>query len=171
MHLSDPVRNKYRDAWSKFATGVTVITTVEPDGLIHGMTASSVTSVSIDPPLVLAVIGETRQTHTYIGNTGRFGMSILNENQSDIAMHFADPQKNFSQLDASFVANMSGIPIIAKAIAAMGCRVIAAHKAGDHTVFIGEVESIQLDDGNPLVWFQREFVGLSGSSVSADRDV
>ncbi len=171
MHISDPVGNKYRDAWSRFATGVTVITTVEPDGSVHGMTASSVTSVSIDPPLVLAVIGETRQTHTYIGNTGRFGMSILNENQRDIAMHFADPHKNGTQLDASFVGNMSGIPVIAKSIAAMGCRVIAAHKAGDHTVFIGEVESIQLDDGNPLVWFQREFVGFSDSSVSADRDV
>ncbi|MBT3555648.1 MAG: flavin reductase family protein, partial [Chloroflexi bacterium] len=59
----------YRDAWSRFATGVTVITTVEPSGAVHGMTASSVTSVSLDPPLVLAVIGESRQTHALIEST------------------------------------------------------------------------------------------------------
>ncbi len=170
MKTAASIGDKYRDAWSRFATGVTVITTLEPDGSVHGMTASSVTSVSLDPPLVLAVIGETRQSHLLIENNGRFGMSILDESQSDIALHFASPAEKRGDLDASSLTDLEGMPVISGSIAAMNCRITAAHTAGDHTVFIGEVESIQVDDGNPLVWFQRQFGGFSDSSNSEDSD-
>jgi flavin reductase (DIM6/NTAB) family NADH-FMN oxidoreductase RutF len=153
----------YRDAWSRFATGVTVITTVEPSGAVHGMTASSVTSVSLDPPLVLVVIGESRQTHALIESTGRFGMSILDAGQTKIAKHFATPPESRGELAAENLAQLSRTPVIANTIAAMDCKVIAAHKAGDHTVFIGEVQSIQVGEGDPLVWFQRQFGGFADS--------
>ena len=91
MQTAESINQLYRDAWSKFATGVTVITTLEPSGSVHGMTASSVTSVSLDPPLMLVVIGEERQSHGLIETTGRFGMSILEVGQADIAKHFAIP--------------------------------------------------------------------------------
>jgi flavin reductase (DIM6/NTAB) family NADH-FMN oxidoreductase RutF len=131
LQTAETIGEMYREAWSRFATGVTVITTVEPNGSVHGMTASSVTSVSLDPPLVLVVVGESRQSHGLIESTGRFGMSILDTGQ------------------------------IANAIAAMNCKVSAAHKAGDHTVFIGEVEAIDVGEGDPLVWFQRQFGGFA----------
>jgi flavin reductase (DIM6/NTAB) family NADH-FMN oxidoreductase RutF len=161
LQTAESINELYRDAWSKFATGVTVITTVEPGGEVHGMTASSVASVSLDPPLVLVVIGEERQTHGLIESTGRFGMSILDTGQTDIAKHFATPPETRGDIDAGLIMTLSDTPVVGGAIAAMSCRVSAAHKAGDHTVFIAEVESIAVGKGEPLVWFQRQFGGFA----------
>ncbi len=161
MQTAESIGEMYRDAWSRFATGVTVITTIEPGGAVHGMTASSVTSVSLDPPLVLVVIGEERQTHGLIESTGRFGMSILDSGQTDIAKHFATPPEVRGELDSQHIGKLAGSPVIKQAIAAMDCKVSAAYKAGDHTLFIGEVEAIQVGQGDPLVWFQRQFGGFT----------
>jgi flavin reductase (DIM6/NTAB) family NADH-FMN oxidoreductase RutF len=160
----------YRDAWSRFATGVTVITTVEPNGELHGMTASSVTSVSLDPPLVLVVIGEERQSHGLIESTGRFGISILDSAQTDIAKHFATPPEIRGDIDPKHIDTVDDLPVIANAIATMYCKVSAAHKAGDHTVFIGEVKAIQVGEGDPLVWFQRQFGGFSDQPATGQAD-
>ncbi|NQW21155.1 MAG: flavin reductase family protein [Chloroflexi bacterium] len=170
MQTAESVGEMYRDAWSRFATGVTVITTVEPGGAVHGMTASSVTSVSLDPPLVLAVIDESRQSHGLIESTGRFGMSILDSSQTDIAKHFATPPESRGNLHSKHITHLSGTPVIANALAAMDCKVTAAHKAGDHTVFIGEVESIEIGDGDPLVWFQRQFGRFTDRNTTSDSD-
>jgi len=170
LQTAESIGEMYRDAWSRFATGVTVITTVEPDGSVHGMTASSVTSVSLDPPLVLVVIGESRQTHGLIESTGRFGMSILDGNQTDIAKHFATPPEKREATDPSKLAHLSDTPVIRNAIAAMNCKVSAAYKAGDHTVFIGEVEEIEVGQGDPLVWFQRQFGGFADQNSDSDSD-
>jgi len=168
LQSAESIGEMYRDAWSRFATGVTVITTVEPDGAVHGMTASSVTSVSLNPPLVLVVVGEDRHSHGLIESTGRFGLSILDTAQTDIALHFAIPPESRGETDPDHVATISdGVPdtpVIANAIASMCCRVTAAYPAGDHTVFIGEVESITVGDGDPLVWFQRQFGGFADKS-------
>ena len=165
LQTTGSINELYRDAWSRFATGVTVITTVEPGGTVHGMTASSVASVSLDPPLVLVVIGEERQSHGLISSTGRFGLSILDSSQTEIAKHFATPPETRGETDPEHIAALSDempdTPVIANAIAAMGCRVTAAHQAGDHTVFIGEVELIRVGEGDPLVWFQRQFGGFA----------
>ena len=161
LQTTESINQLYRDAWSRFATGVTVITTVETGGDVHGMTASSVTSVSLEPPLVLVVIAEERLTHGLIESTGRFGMSILESGQTDIAKHFATPPESRGEIGSRHLTTLSGTPVIANAIAAMDCRVTAAHEAGDHTVFIGEIEEIAVGEGEPLVWFQRQFGGFT----------
>ena len=170
MQTAESIGELYRDAWSRFATGVTVINTIEPDGSVHGMTASSVTSVSLDPPLVLVVIGETRQSHALIESTGRFGMSILDAGQTEIAKHFATPPESRGKLDSTHIKQLSGTPVIADAIASMDCKVSAAYKAGDHTVFIGEVESIEVGEGDPLVWFQRQFGGFADQNPANETE-
>ena len=168
MQTAESIGEMYRNAWSRFATGVTVITTIEPGGAVHGMTASSVTSVSLDPPLVLVVIGEERQSHGLIESTGRFGMSILGTDQTDIAKHFATPPEVRGELESKHIANLVGSPVISQAIATMDCKVSAAYKAGDHTVFIGEVEAIQVGQGDPLVWFQRQFGGFTDQNSNGE---
>ncbi|MBT4125918.1 MAG: flavin reductase family protein [Chloroflexi bacterium] len=170
MQTAESIGEMYRDAWSRFATGVTVITTVEPDGAVHGMTASSVTSVSLDPPLVLVVIGESRQTHGLIESTGRFGMSILDGSQTEIAKHFATPPESRGATDSLTLTHLSETPVIANAIAAMNCKVSASYKAGDHTVFIGEVEEIEVGQGDPLVWFQRQFGGFADQNPATGNE-
>jgi flavin reductase (DIM6/NTAB) family NADH-FMN oxidoreductase RutF len=166
LQTAESIGEMYRDAWSRFATGVTVITTVEPGGAVHGMTASSVTSVSLDPPLVLIVVGEERQTHGLIESTGRFGMSILDASQTDIAKHFATPPEDRDDLDPKHIKSLEGSPVIVDSIAVMDCKVSAAHRAGDHTVFIAEVEAIDVGKGDPLVWFQRQFGGFADQNSS-----
>lgn len=168
LQTTGSINELYRNAWSRFATGVTVITTIEPSGAVHGMTASSVTSVSLEPPLVLVVIGEERRTHALIESTGRFGMSILSADQSELAKHFASPPEIRGKIDSQQLTELSGTPVIARAIAAMDCRVTAAHSAGDHTVFIGEVEGIAVGQGEPLVWFQRQFGGFRNDRSSGE---
>jgi len=153
----------YKDAWSKFASGVTVITTMETSGSVHGMTASSVTSVSLDPPLVLVVVGEERQSHELIENNGRFGISILRNDQVDIAIHFATPPEERDSISESNITSLGQSQVISGAIASMDCLVTDAYKAGDHTIFLGNVCAIQLGKGDPLVWFQREFGGFNSS--------
>ena len=142
-----------------------MITTVEPSGSVHGMTASSVTSVSLDPPLMLIVIGEERQSHELIETTGRFGMSILHVDQAHIAKHFAIPPKSRGSLEPKHITTLSKSPVIKDSIASMDCSVIVGHKAGDHTVFIGEVEAIMVGDGAPLVWLERQFGGFLSQNL------
>jgi len=110
---------------------------------------------------MLIVIGEERQSHELIETTGRFGMSILHVDQAHIAKHFAIPPKSRGRLESKHITTLSKSPVIKDSIASMDCSVIAGHKAGDHTVFIGEVEAIMVGDGAPLVWLERQFGGFS----------
>ncbi len=147
----------FRKAWSRFATGVTVITTVEPDGSTHGMTANGVTSVSLTPPLSLASIGHERNTYRLIRQTGRFGLSILASDQRPAAAYYALPPERREPGTRFDFSKLGGSPVLTGALAAMDCRVIAAHEAGDHTIFIGKVEYVALRNGEPLLWFSGAF--------------
>ena len=163
-----PLRNEFRSAWSRFATGVTVITTVEPDGAVHGMTANGVTSVSLSPPLALACVGHERNTHALIRSSKKFGISILSAGQQAVAAHFALPPERRNPASQFEFVHLNSVPVLKGALAAMDCRVVAAHEAGDHTIFIAEVERTEVTDGDPLLWFAGEFASLAGRSGTAD---
>jgi flavin reductase (DIM6/NTAB) family NADH-FMN oxidoreductase RutF len=114
---------------------------------------------------MLIVIGEERQSHELIETTGRFGMSILHVDQAHIAKHFAIPPKSRGSLEPKHITTLSKSPVIKDSIASMDCSVIVGHKAGDHTVFIGEVEAIMVGDGAPLVWLERQFGGFLSQNL------
>ena len=97
-------------------------------------------------------------------------MSILHAGQTKIAKYFATPPESRGEIDSSNVTRLSRTPVIANAIAAMNCKVSAAYKAGDHTVFIGEVEEIEVGEGDPLVWFQRQFGGFADQNTDSDSE-
>lgn len=150
-------QNDFKKAWSRFATGVAVITTVEPGGQVHGMTANGVTSVSLDPPLALASVGHERNTHGLIESTGRFGISILKAGQAHIARHYTlPPSQRPADVRVRF-DDLGATPVVAGALAAMACTVVAAHPAGDHTIFVAEVEAHSISEGNPLLWYMGRF--------------
>ena len=147
----------FRNAWARFGTGVTVITTREPDGgelKVHGMTANGVVSVSLEPPLALASVGHNRNSYPLIKTNRRFGISILTTDQEAIARHYTNPPE-----DRDPDADMPLLPlgesfVVNEALASMDCRVVAEHEEGDHTLFIAEVEFISLGDGEPMLWYQ-----------------
>jgi len=149
--------DNYRKAWSFFGTGVTVITTREADGKIHGMTANSVLSVSLDPPLALASIGHNRNSHPLIRANSRFGISILNSGQEHIARHFTMSPEQRVENGSFEYENVGDSPVIVGALSTMDCKVISEHVEGDHTLFVARVEHVKTTDGEPMLWYRGQF--------------
>lgn len=143
----------FREAMGKFATGITIITTLE-DGEIHGMTANAFMSVSLDPKLVLVSIGEKARMLDKIKKTGKFAVNILSADQKEYSMYFAGQIKE--KRDVEFV-RINRIPIIKQALANILCTVHSKHVAGDHTLFIGEVHEIIVQEGEPLLFFEGKY--------------
>lgn len=140
----------FRQALGRFATGVTVVTTVE-EGRVHGMTANAFCSVSLEPPLVLISVEMHRQMHRLLARSGRYGVSILSEDQEEIAQHFAG--RSQEGLAVPFVWH-EGYPLIDGAIAYVTCKIIDAHPVGDHTLYIGQVEYLgSTEERAPLLYY------------------
>lgn len=156
-----PDAQTFRQAWGKFATGVSIVTTVRPDGEVHGMTANGINSVSLDPPLALVCAGHSTSSHPLIREAGRFAINILSEEQRAIAEYYARPTaQKTGDTDAAFTLTDSGAALIEGCIARMDCRVVAEHDAGDHTIFVGRVEKIDTAEGRPLLYYQGRFERL-----------
>jgi flavin reductase (DIM6/NTAB) family NADH-FMN oxidoreductase RutF len=148
-------QDNFRRAMSRFATGVTLITTRLGDEL-HGMTANAVTSLSLDPMLVLVCVDKTADTHDILSKAGVFAVNILNKEQAEISDRFAkkefDGAHGLDDLPHGFA--VTGAPIIDGALAYLDCRTITEHHGGDHTIFIGQVaEARELSNGEPLVFY------------------
>lgn len=152
----------FREAWGKFATGVSVVTSIEPDGHVHGMTAQAVGSVSLDPLLVMACVGHNRNSYPLISKNGAFAISILREEQQPIAEYYArPPEQRTNDVPIAMSFTERGSAVLEDCLASMDCHVVAEHVAGDHTIFIGEVDEIRLGDGRPLLFFEGRFGGLA----------
>ncbi len=141
-----------RQVMGRFATGVTVITTHHRD-TIHGMTANAFLSVSLRPPLVLVSLGSCRMGEM-LPRTRRYGVSVLAHDQGHFAEHFA--AQRVSPVEPEFVWH-EGLPLLDGALAHLVCRVVDVHPAGDHELWIGEVEHVHQRDGEPLLFYTGRF--------------
>ena len=152
----------FRKAMSSFATGVTILT-VDSDHGVHGMTANAFTSVSLNPRLVLVCVDQRARTHGHLRAKKRFGINVLSENQHAISEHYARASRHDHITDAAgarFDRTQHGTPILRGALAYLECRLHSAQDAGDHTIFIAEVEDIVIRKGRPLLYFQAEYRSL-----------
>lgn len=153
---SSPVTSHlFRQVMGTFATGITVLTVEREPGKVHGMTANSFTSVSLDPPLVLVCVDHNARLLSFLMEQRRFGVNILRDSQQAFSDHFAKPQQDaeaLERLGIRFTWTDTGIPLLADALARLACNVVAQHVAGDHTIFLGEVESMDLGKGEPLLF-------------------
>jgi|TARA_B100000809_G_scaffold168225_1_gene165564 flavin reductase (DIM6/NTAB) family NADH-FMN oxidoreductase RutF len=145
-----------RTIMGRFATGVTVVTMKAGDTL-WGMTANAVTSLSLDPSLVLVCVDKTTQTHEFLNQAGAFAMNILAEDQEELSNRFATPgPKEFGDLD--FVEGETGSPVLAGTLGYVDCTLKEVLAGGDHDIFIGEI--VHGEDrvgeegaGRPLLYF------------------
>ena len=154
----------FRRAWGNFATGASLITTVKSDGEVHGMTANGIASLSLAPMLVMVCVGHKANTHPIIESTGRYGINILSVSQKDIGNYYAmSDDKRDGSVKAQFHFSEHGIPFLAEALSSMDCKVVNTHVEGDHTVFIGLVEEIEVRDGNPLLFFEGRWTALGNN--------
>jgi flavin reductase (DIM6/NTAB) family NADH-FMN oxidoreductase RutF len=158
---------EFRKAMGSFATGVTVIT-VDYEGEVHGMTANAFTSVSLDPLLVLVCVDHRARTHTHLHARKRFGVNVLAENQHAISEYYAGPSPIHQHVEqeagARFDRTEHGTPVLHGALAYLECRLHTAQDAGDHTIFIAEVEDVVVREGDPLLYFRGEYrkIGVQG---------
>ena len=143
---------EFRKVMGRFATGVTVVTTVERE-TVHGMTANGFLSVSLRPPLVLVSLGRCRMNEM-LPRSGRYGVSVLSHDQHHFAAHFAAQRP--SPVEPTFTWQ-NGLPLLQGALAHLVCRVVDVHRAGDHVLWIGEVEYLDHRDAEPLLFYTGRF--------------
>jgi flavin reductase (DIM6/NTAB) family NADH-FMN oxidoreductase RutF len=157
MASKTPTPAEFRLACGQLATGVSVVTAERGPGLVHGMTANSVTSVSLDPLLLLVCVDHRAHLLPMLKKQERFGVSVLKEGQEAISRYFAQAEDNSeieARLGIRYRWTPTGIPLLEDALVHIACKVVASYVAGDHTIFIGEVESTEVFDGDPLVFFR-----------------
>ncbi|MEK4243192.1 MULTISPECIES: flavin reductase family protein [unclassified Janibacter] len=149
-----------RHTMAHFATGVTVVTTLE-DGHDHAMTANSITSVSLDPPLVLVCVAKDTGWHEAVTQSGVWGISILPAAGRPAASWLSTGGRPLhGQL--SRVAHHRGelgVALLDDALGTLECRTSAQHDAGDHTIVVGEVVSSRADAhrGDPLIYYRSQY--------------
>lgn len=143
----------------RFASGVTVIT-AESHGTTRGMTANAFMSGSLDPPLCIISVAKTARMHPHLLDAGRFAVNILAEGQEDLATHFSG--RPLDGLDVGYIP-IGGIPTIPDVCAWLAAHVTATHECGDHTIFIGHIQTLAAGERPPLLYH----AGKYGSIVPA----
>lgn len=143
-----------RATFGRFATGVTIVS-CEREGQVHGMTANSFTSVSLDPALVLISLGNNTRMAKLLGESGDFGLTILSAAQEGLSNHFS------GRPGAEPIAftRTHGVPMIAGALAGLVCRLRDVWPAGDHSLFVGEVLHHEQggEDMPPLLFYRGRY--------------
>lgn len=156
----DPVNaDEFRSAMRRWATGVTIVT-VQADAVRNGMTVSSFTSLSLEPPLVMVSLEQTAKTTALIMSSGAFGISILADHQEVISDRFAGriPEilDKFDGLE--WMSLTTGAPLLVDALVGFDCRVVSSHAVGTHQLIIGEVLALRSGiNSNPLIYFERDY--------------
>ena len=131
--------DEFRHVLGHFSTGVTVITTCDGEQRPTGLTASAFTSVSLDPPLILVCVDHKAQSYPALRDSGRFAVNVLTHEQEAISRRFATTR--LDKFDGvAFAISDLGVPLLEDALVHLECRTVSTHVAGDHTIFIGQVE-------------------------------
>ncbi|MGN6612988.1 MAG: flavin reductase family protein [Angustibacter sp.] len=163
--LSDPSDvSRFRRAMARFATGVTVTTTVV-DGIDHAMTASAFTSVSLDPLLVLICVEQDARFHDAVVEAGVWGVSVLDDTARVTSQWLATRGRPLhGQLDrvAHHRGPATGVALLDQSLSTLECRTTAVHPGGDHSIVVGEVLSIELPDDPraPLLYHRGGYTHL-----------
>jgi flavin reductase (DIM6/NTAB) family NADH-FMN oxidoreductase RutF len=149
----------FREACAKFATGVAVATVRASDGTPHGLTVSSFTAVSIDPPLILVCIDYACTFIEHFRASTHFGVNVLAESQRELSIIFAEkPEGRFDGVE--WYSSESGVPLLRNCLTTIECRVSSIVEAGDHAVFLAQVVDAESRDGVPLLYFNRDYRSL-----------
>jgi flavin reductase (DIM6/NTAB) family NADH-FMN oxidoreductase RutF len=158
-------KRELRDAFGLFATGVTVVTAVTPNGEPVGTTANSFTSVSLEPPLLLWCLANSSSTRAAFVVGAPFAVHVLAHDQRDLALHFARRSRDKFEIDGHWRAKPAP-PQVADVLCRFECLVTAVYPAGDHVIIVGEVMAVTRQEGGSALAF---FSGRFGSFVSDRR--
>jgi flavin reductase (DIM6/NTAB) family NADH-FMN oxidoreductase RutF len=149
---------RFRQTMGQLVTGVAVITVRAAEGGL-GMTASSVSSLSLEPPLLLVCVGHEAAIHDELLEAERFGVNVLAADQEALARRFADRARQ-RMAATELELSPGGVPVLAGALARIECRRHAHFAAGDHAIVTGALEWADVGVGRPLCYFRGGFAGL-----------
>jgi flavin reductase (DIM6/NTAB) family NADH-FMN oxidoreductase RutF len=148
-----------RKIMGRFATGIAVVT-MSTDGGYWGMTANAVSSLSLDPPLVLVAVGKQAKTHGYLSSARRFVVNILSADQETLSRRFAtDGPKDFS--DVRYATGTTGAPILEETLGYVECELESVLPGGDHDIFVGRIVAGEAREGHPLLYFSGKYGHLA----------
>jgi 3-hydroxy-9,10-secoandrosta-1,3,5(10)-triene-9,17-dione monooxygenase reductase component len=151
---------RFRETMGHFATGVCVVTALSPRGPA-GLTTNAVSSLSLDPPLLLVCFDNASRTLPIVREAGRFAVNVLRAGQEELAETFASkamPDEKFAAVTHSVD---HGVPVLDDALAWLVCDLQALHPGGDHTIGVGAVTQMDHTDGDALVFFRGAYQHLS----------
>jgi flavin reductase (DIM6/NTAB) family NADH-FMN oxidoreductase RutF len=146
-------QTQLRRVMGHFASGVTVVTTRDPDGRPCGLTANALTSVSLDPPLILVCIDKKSESYPHFAGSGIFAINMLTEAQERISRRFATSGGD-KFAGVAFRWGAAGAPILEEHLAFLECRIVHAYEGGDHTIYVGQVEAAGTTEGHPLLFYK-----------------
>jgi len=163
----------FKDALAHWTSGVTVVTT-QMDGRPVGITASSLTSVSLAPPQILICVARKLYTHQVIEQSGVFAVNILGTDHLEWGMRFAGmtPELADRFADIELQRGVTGAPILPDVLGWLDCRLRHAYDGGDHTIFVGEVVAAgATEERSPLLYFNRTWRQLDGTPLQLETAV
>jgi flavin reductase (DIM6/NTAB) family NADH-FMN oxidoreductase RutF len=152
--------DSFRSVLGRFASGITVVTTRDAEGRDVGMTVSAFCSVSLDPPLVQVCVDRTASLHAALMGSTRYGVSILAAEQEALSRRFATAESTRRFDGIGYRRGESGVILLDDALAHLECRIVDSHAAGDHTMFVGEVESATARSVRPLLYYRGGYAQL-----------
>ena len=166
----EPVPDQFRQVMGHFATGISVVTTFD-GGRPQGITVNAVSSVSLEPALVMVALDRQRFITPMVRTAGRYAVSILGADQQALSDCFAHAPVSPGREDfcgAAWHSGPTGLPLIDGAIATLECTVVETFSAGDHDLFIGRVDSLAQDrEGEaPLLYFRRHYLRIEQGAES-----
>lgn len=149
---------RLRRIMGELVTGVTIVAARDPQtGGLCGLTANSVTSVSLEPPLVLVCVDETSDTHACIERAEHFSVNVLGVDQASLSRRFAGKDSTGKFEGVAYREEASGAPVLEESLAWVDCRVWARYPGGDHTIFVGQVLAGDVAGGRPLAFFRGDY--------------
>src|SRR5687768_4505000 len=149
----------FRAVMGRFASGVTVVTSVDADGFDEGMTVSAFCSLSLDPPMVLFCVDRIASMFESLATAPGFIVNILSESQEALARRFSGPDPNRFE-GIGYTRGSSGPVILEDVLGYLECRRVAAYEGGDHRIYVGEVEAAQSKEGRPLLYYRGGYAQL-----------
>lgn len=151
--------SQFRQLLGRFATGVTVLTVAMPQGKPGGMTANSLSSVSLHPPLISVCIDREAELHDLIVTAPEFVVNVLGSPQEALARRFSD--KHEDRFDGiGYHLSPEGLVLLDGALAHVICERYAEYPGGDHTIVIGQVVGGATNDGRPLLYYRGGYAAL-----------
>lgn len=146
--------DQFRQLLGRFASGITVLTTVDARGRPHGMTVSAFSSLSLDPPLILVCVDRAATMLDVLDTGTHFAVNVLAEGQENLSRRFSLEEMELRFEGVAHSSGIGGVPVLHGALVTLECRRSARHDAGDHAIFVGEVVGGTLDPAaRPLLYY------------------